>query len=134
MEVETFFCEACLEDKTKAQRSPDGRYCLGCYQFLLKEAKLDSSSHHSGGWIPRPAPEGSHRASAEPVGWVPGCNKNQTHHNSRGRPRAGISVEKVLKMQAQGVGVRGIARELGVSHMTIARLLKDRLNKEKNPA
>ena len=35
-----FFCEACLISKPIDDMSYDPRYCLGCYEFLLKEAKL----------------------------------------------------------------------------------------------
>ena len=32
-----FFCEACLAEKPLANKSPDPRYCQGCYEFLKTE-------------------------------------------------------------------------------------------------
>ena len=46
-----FFCHACLEDKLAPEVSPDSRYCQGCYDFLLKEAEMDSR-RGVGDWKP----------------------------------------------------------------------------------
>ncbi|MBA7652632.1 hypothetical protein ES703_60467 [subsurface metagenome] len=48
-----FFCEACLGVKTVDERSQDPRYCQGCYNFLIEEAKLLSGPRRSK-WIPKP--------------------------------------------------------------------------------
>jgi site-specific recombinase XerC len=41
-----------------------------------------------------------------------------------GRPRVAIDVEKVRKLQTQGLGLRGIAAETGWSLSSIVRALK----------
>ncbi|MDH7508343.1 MAG: helix-turn-helix domain-containing protein [Methanomassiliicoccales archaeon] len=42
-----------------------------------------------------------------------------------GRTKASIDVKKVLELRLKGLSYRQIARELRVSHTTIARVLKD---------
>ncbi|MFC2024460.1 helix-turn-helix domain-containing protein [Chloroflexota bacterium] len=46
-----FFCHACLIDKSAEELSPDPRYCLGCYNFLVEEAKM-STRRCNVGWKP----------------------------------------------------------------------------------
>lgn len=115
-----FFCEGCLEDKAEVERSPDPRYCLECYQFLLQEAKLHSSRRNAE-WMPRIGLE----TLAKPLERASGCNKIPDHDNHRaGRPKANVSVQKVAQFKAQGCSLRDIAKQLGVSHMTVCRTLK----------
>ncbi|MFC2024508.1 hypothetical protein ACFLTJ_02895 [Chloroflexota bacterium] len=46
-----FFCYACLIDKSAEDLSPDSRYCLGCHNLLVEEAKM-STSRHNTRWKP----------------------------------------------------------------------------------
>jgi predicted nucleic acid-binding Zn-ribbon protein len=48
---------------------------------------------------------------------------NQGKTRPTGRPHADISVEKVREMAGQGMTLRAIGKELGVSHTTIGRIL-----------
>lgn len=41
-----------------------------------------------------------------------------------GRPQLELPMAKILEMQAQGMASRDIAKQLGVSHMTVCRALK----------
>jgi len=41
-----------------------------------------------------------------------------------GRPRANISVSRVLKLFDQGITKKEIAKKFEVSHMTISRIIK----------
>ena len=119
--VETFFCHACLRDLPLSQQSDDTRYCKDCYKFLLKEAEMDIT-RGSGGWKPV---RSRSLAPQDTIVSRLSCNKiNAGVNHGVGRPRVEVPVEKVLGMQAQGMGLRDIAKELGVSHMTISRLLK----------
>ncbi len=52
VEASGFFCHACVVDKPVSEQSPDSRYCLGCYDFLLKEAEILSPGKHPK-WVPR---------------------------------------------------------------------------------
>jgi hypothetical protein len=47
-----FFCHACLAGHQKARRSPDPRYCQGCYDFLVKEAEILPKTRRPK-WIPK---------------------------------------------------------------------------------
>jgi hypothetical protein len=48
-----FWCEACLVARPLGKRSPDERYCQGCYDFLLKEAEMLTGHIKKETWIPR---------------------------------------------------------------------------------
>jgi len=57
IEIETtggFFCQACVVGKPASEQSPDPRYCLGCYEFLLHEASLLNPRNRPR-WVPRAA-------------------------------------------------------------------------------
>lgn len=55
-----FFCEACLVGKPMDDQSPDPRYCLSCYELLIKEAELDSSRRKKDWYPKKPAKEVAH--------------------------------------------------------------------------
>ena len=47
-----FFCHACLTSHPATEKSPDPRYCQGCYDFLIREAeKLPENKRPA--WIPK---------------------------------------------------------------------------------
>jgi len=43
------FCQVCLVGKPPTEASPDPRYCQNCYEFLLKEAELDTAGARATG-------------------------------------------------------------------------------------
>lgn len=51
IEAGGFFCQACLVGKPLDDRSADPRYCLGCYEFLRDEAKLERRTKKAS-WTP----------------------------------------------------------------------------------
>jgi len=54
-----------------------------------------------------------------------GRNKNKAQAKTqRGRPPKKLPGQMVVKLKAQGLGSREIAKKLGVSHMTVSRALK----------
>jgi len=59
-----FFCEACLTGKLLDDQSPDPRYCLGCYEFLLTEVELtrEHGNQRAYPWMPK----NNHRAKDNP--------------------------------------------------------------------
>lgn len=66
---------------------------------------------------PRIAPDNALRGSNT-------CNKIQASViRSVGRPRASISIEKVMVLAADGMTLRVIAARVGISHMTVKRIL-----------
>jgi len=48
-----FFYVACLIGKPLDDQSPDPGYCVGCYEFLVEEAKMTSQKES---WIPIESP------------------------------------------------------------------------------
>ena len=72
-----FYCHACLEDKTIGEQSPDSRYCRGCCEFLLNEAKMLTGGKRPS-WIPkvtREAPPSKPEPLSERVEQAMDCNK-----------------------------------------------------------
>jgi len=47
--MKTFLCKGCLEEIPVEQSSPDPRYCVDCYRFLVKEA---AKTKKAGKWVP----------------------------------------------------------------------------------
>ena len=45
------FCKACLTDVDPRDMSPDERYCMLCFMFLLKEKELHPDNR--GSWVPK---------------------------------------------------------------------------------
>ena len=45
------FCKGCLTDVDPRDMSPDERYCMICFIFLLKEKEVHPD--HKGSWIPK---------------------------------------------------------------------------------
>jgi len=52
-----FWCEACLVGKPLDDQSQAERYCLGCYDFLTKEAEILTGSPS---WKPTNKPSKKH--------------------------------------------------------------------------
>jgi hypothetical protein len=51
-----FWCKACITARPVAERSPDSRYCKGCFDILNDEASLlpCRGINRRPAWIPRP--------------------------------------------------------------------------------
>jgi hypothetical protein len=62
-----FWCKACCVGRPAAERSPDERYCQGCYEYLLAEADIliESGSKRRPAWIPKDTGERSCRVQGE---------------------------------------------------------------------
>ncbi|VGO17076.1 DNA-invertase hin [Pontiella desulfatans] len=54
-----------------------------------------------------------------------GLDRARKEGKTLGRPRVGFDVSKALKLREEGLGVRRIAKQLGVSYGTVYRTLKD---------
>ena len=73
---------------------------------------------------PKPAPEPSYFAQDATSTRLNGCNKTKgsiKHHV--GRPRADISEPEVMQLHSDGMTLRTIASKVGISHMTVKRIL-----------
>ena len=150
VEASGFFCHACVVDKPVSEQSPDSRYCLGCYDFLLKEAEILSPGKHPK-WVPRAQSEKDstgkigHQKSIQVSGDVvlnmSTLDDKKTEVDifqpsvakvtrvKRGPKQKPLPQELIEQWAGEGMGSKAIAsklnNELGikVSYKTIQRLL-----------
>ncbi|MFC2122092.1 hypothetical protein ACFLRP_00195 [Bacteroidota bacterium] len=129
------YCHACLDGKPVIEQSPDPRYCQGCYEFLLDEAKLVTR------WkIPDWVPKTSSEQLAKPVQRV--LERDKSGENGdiptlklstlSGRPmsykKRALPEDLIERLNKHGLGSKAIATKLKargivVSYKTIQRLL-----------
>jgi len=149
----SFFCHACLEDKSAAEQSPDLRYCQGCYELLLKEAELDTF-RRGGDWRPvKPAlsPDVEVQQGGEGVaqvneyvrsilstveGKISKVDNNKvwatqvTKAETRGRKQVELPLGYIAWLAEGGMGYKKIAANVNVecglncSYRTIARVIR----------
>lgn len=142
-----FFCEACCIGKPSGEQSPDERYCLACYEFLLKEAELDTS-RRTASWKPViPHKQGDKKVKgaaqvSEDIRVIMSTVKgkksevNIIHPAVTARPVAkrgpkhrDLPDDLIIQWGGEGMGSKGIAARLAkeynvtVSYKTIQRLL-----------
>ncbi len=138
-----FWCEACIIGKPQTEASPDPRYCQGCFEVLSEEAKLDKSWARSG-WKPIISPSDnavdSKIEGEKPTTYPDGqaevltrtnilqnrALQNPTRNpriNLGGRPRKEAPIKDIMRLSKQGLGVRGVARELNLSPSMVSRVL-----------
>lgn len=138
-----FFCGACLVGKPATEQSSDPRYCLGCYDFLLKEAEMLPAKSGRPEWIPK-----AREISKEVAGVAEHTPQIMSTVASkkievdiikpsvaaravlkRGPKHKALPQELVKQWAGEGIGSKGIAsklnNELGikVSYKTIQRSL-----------
>ncbi len=134
IEAGGFWCSACLSGKPAGEQSRDPRYCQGCYDGLMIEAKL--LGRRAGNWRPKKG-----KRVAEPttgsVVMVDNdvSSKNMdcdtvAHEGFPGRQGVTAIMQDTIRVLAgQGMSCRVIEKELlkeniTVSYRTIARHLK----------
>jgi len=139
-----FFCQACLVGKTVDEMSPDPRYCQGCYDFLIEEAKLLSGPRCSK-WIPKP--EKPYKALEKQCHVARGGDGILSTLESpkieediikpsvepepvsqKGRKKPVLPVGDIGQLSFEGMGAKAIAPQLRkrnakVSHKTAQRVL-----------
>lgn len=127
-----FWCETCLVAWPKDDQSPDPRYCLVCYDFLLKEVEMITSHAQKGAWIPR-------RTAIKAVGAVDSKEKGLPpiprggggimSQKKRGPKHQALPGDLIKQMAAGDLSSRTIAARLEeehgfkVSYKTIQRVL-----------
>lgn len=139
-----FFCKACLGVKTVDERSPDPRYCQGCYDFLTKEAELLPGSKRPA-WIPKPQKpekESNKQYQVADVGSgilstleSPKIEVDKIKPSvepepvsQKGRKKPVLPVGDIGQLSFEGMGAKAIAPQLRkrnakVSHKTAQRVL-----------
>ncbi|MFC1955772.1 hypothetical protein ACFLWZ_04495 [Chloroflexota bacterium] len=137
----SFWCHACLDDKPIEKQSFDSRYCRGCCEFLLNEARMLSPSKRPA-WIPKPQDgKKPSKPSTRVSGNMSTVNdgkyevdifKTQTPKRAvgkRGPKQKDLPKETIEQWAGEGMGSKSIAtrldKELGikVSYKTIQQLL-----------
>lgn len=143
-----FWCEACLTGKPLDDVSPDPRYCIGCYEFLRKEAEMLPDTRRPG-WIPK-VPKASNQILGQgkvmivpqvvstimatvndqksTVAIIPPVPPKVTRQKKRGPKPRKLPEWVIAKLARRGLGAKAIAAELkkrGVSigWRTISRIL-----------
>ncbi len=137
-----FFCHACLVGKPRDDASPDPRYCLGCYDYLAKEAETLPAGKRPA-WIPKkpeiagekPIPVSQHGVLnmstldnkkievdiIHPPARVSAIGKRGPKHRD-------LPEDFIKRLASEGMGSKAIATRLkvegiGVSYKTIQRIL-----------
>lgn len=143
-----FYCQACLMDKPASEASPDPRYCLSCYDFLLQEAEMLPSRTRPA-WIPLKGKIGHQKTALvsrdSSVNMSTVNNKKsavdiiqpsvaKVTRGKRGPKQKALPQELIKQWTGEGMGSKAIAsrlnRELGikVSYKTIQRALTAKLD------
>jgi len=139
-----FWCKACLVARPLDDRSPDRRYCQGCYDFLLKEAEMLTGHIKKPTWIPckngqqnqpHVSPYGGRNMSTlgeekiEVDIFQPSVAK--VRRGKRGPKHKALPHELIEQWADEGMGSKAIATRLNkergvkVSYKTIQRVLSD---------
>jgi len=134
-----FFCQACSVGKPAVEISPDPRYCQACYDFLLKEAEIDSR-RRGDDWKPKRAPKETAQAShyVRTIMSTVESKKIEVDiiypsdamsKGKRGPKHRQLPEDLVVRLAGEGVGSKAIAAKLKaelsitVSYKTIQRVL-----------
>ncbi len=137
-----FFCHSCLIHKPLDDKSADPRYCQGCYDFLIEEARVLNIRGNKSrfGWIPRnetPTTQGNDKASEKcaktskeiftpktlpaTVFAQPDNENRKPGVISGGRPAKDLPVEKIQNLFSRGGSVTDILRQLQIEGITVSR-------------
>jgi hypothetical protein len=138
-----FWCYTHLADLSFEKQSPDPRYCQECYKLLLREIEDMKSlgNHHKPWWIPKTANEKNVQAVEQLAPNMSTLNRQKTTVDKLDPPMPvrpivhpgpksmALPLDRIVKLAADGVGSKLIARQLNadgikVSYKTIQRLLK----------
>ena len=139
-----FYCAACLIGKPLDDISPDPRYCLGCYEFLLKEAEMVHPSRKPP-WVPRqPEIAGKKLCGVSQHGaGIMATVKDKKSEVAiiqptvatgtlpkRGPKQKVLPIDLIMQWTSEGMGYKRISARLKVEHgievgfRTIARVVK----------
>jgi len=139
-----FWCEACVVARPLGNQSPDPRYCLHCYEVLVKEAAMlkDAGSWRRPGWLPvtcSNAKRGAKKTgdTQSPIPRNMSTLKDEIITVDIIRPRIGkrgprkmeLPDYKIKQLHNNGMGAKAIATQLKrehgieVSYKTIQRVL-----------
>ena len=140
-----FWCEACLAARPLDDRSPDVRYCQGCYDFLLKEAAMLTGHIKKPTWMPcKNGQQNQPHVSPYGGGIMSTLGEEKIEvdiiqpsvakvtHGKRGPKPKVLPHDLIKKWAGEGMGSKAIASKLKtdhsitVSYKTIQRILADK--------
>ncbi len=109
-----FWCEACVVARPLYDKSPDPRYCLGCYGVLSHEAEMQPTRRAA--WMPKnmshettpeatqTAPEGQGVVAKVVQPTIPSITEKQGIMQHHGRPRKEGEVHRTTEWRRQKQG------------------------------
>jgi len=137
-----FWCETCFRARPLDDRSPDERYCQGCYDFLLEEAKMLTGHIKKPTWIPcKNGQQNQPHVSGYGGGIMSTLGEEKIEVDiikpsgkpkilaKRGPKHKDLHIELIEQLAKEGMGSRAIAtrlnaeRDVKVSYKTIQRTL-----------
>jgi hypothetical protein len=148
--IDGFFCHACLDNKSIVESSPDPRYCHGCYDVLLEEARMDKSWRKAT-WKPvstdainlltDESEDGKGTVGTRGHTRILSTVKQDRNtvdiikpkETNRGRKRIVLPESIIFSLADEGMGSKTIAarlRDQGITanYRTVARILQRRAN------
>jgi hypothetical protein len=125
-----FWCEGHMTARPIDDQSPDPRYCLVCYDFLLQEAKI-VIGHKKAAWAPRKNATQRIRADAnQEIDTSPMSSpRGGIMSHKRGPKHRVLPEDLIKKLAAANMGSRPIAAHLEsecglkISYKTVQRIL-----------
>src|SRR4030042_1407693 len=121
----TWFCKTCFDNDKP--RSPDLRYCRGCYEtWLMLSSEL--SPPEKAKWVPQVGD-----TPVKPQQPLPGLQQGVLTHSGAVQERKGTRGRHRLFLDKQARGIlndfplktRDVAEKLGISKSTVANLRKN---------
>ena len=121
-----FWCKACQVARPLSEKSPDPRYCQGCYELLLKEAELEGG-RRAGEWRPKKGKrlaEPSASTTSSVITALPdndkGCDTVAHEEMYGGNAVTDFMTGRIRELVAQGMSCRAIEKELAAVGVTIS--------------
>jgi hypothetical protein len=128
-----FWCRGHSGAVLVGEQSPDPRYCRFCFTLLTDEVYILKEKHqfnNSMSWAPKTPAKGAEpvlgqaTAAASVSGKVEHSKRDTgILIHKRGRPKIEIPIDQVNELRRQGKGMKEIAKQLGLSPMTVSRSL-----------
>ena len=139
--IPRFWCKACLDNKRMSQQSPDPRYCQGCFDCLVSEARMldERGITKKADWMPKigrdvqiveKQPSGIMSTSNETLAKVDiiKTEDSQSPFCKRGPKHKQLPDELIKELEGKGMGSKAIATQLKaqgieISYKTVQRRL-----------
>jgi hypothetical protein len=128
-----FWCSGHLGAVPVGERSEYSRYCRFCFDLMAADVNILKEKHqfnNSMSLAPKTHAEGTVTGPEQATAAASVSDKVEHSKRDtgilvhrRGRPKIEIPLNQVNELRRQGKGVRAIAKQLGLSPMTVSRSL-----------